>query len=91
MVSVLDDKEYLEQAHTVLAEHRRAFDAESPKFHEGFFFFYFSSLDLNGHTDVAAHRPQSPLYDAAAAAQYGGASRNFTSRSIRCSVKYFPS
>ncbi len=29
---VLDDKEYLEQARTVLAEHRRIFDAEFPKF-----------------------------------------------------------
>ena len=46
---VLDDKEYLQQSHTVLAEHRRAFDAEFPKFHDGLFFFYFSSLDLNGH------------------------------------------
>ncbi len=46
---VLDDKEYLEQARTVLAEHRRAFDAEFPKFQRGLFFFYFSSLDLNGH------------------------------------------
>ncbi len=46
---VLDDKEYLEQARTVLAEHRRAFDAEFPKFQQGLFFFYFSSLDLNAH------------------------------------------
>jgi len=49
MSSVLDDKEYLEQSRTVLAEHRRAFDAEFPKFQEGLFFFYFSSLDLNAH------------------------------------------
>jgi len=40
---VLDDKEYLEQARTVLAEHRRAFDVEFPKFQEGLFLFYFSS------------------------------------------------
>ncbi|HTR26290.1 MAG TPA: alkaline phosphatase family protein [Terriglobales bacterium] len=77
MVSVLDDKEYLEQAHTVLAEHRRAFDAEFPKFHDGFFFFYFSSLDLNGHMLWRLTDPQSPLYDAAAAAQYGGALEEF--------------
>ncbi len=32
---VLDDKEYLEQSRTVLAEHRRAFDAEFPKFQRG--------------------------------------------------------
>ena len=69
MASVLDDNEYLEQAHTVLAEHRRAFDAEFPKFHDGLFFFYFSSLDLNGHMLWRLTDPQSPLYDAAAAAQ----------------------
>jgi predicted AlkP superfamily phosphohydrolase/phosphomutase len=77
MVSVLDDKEYLEQAHTVLAEHRRAFDAEFPKFNDGFFFFYFSSLDLNAHMMWRLTDPQSPLYDASAAAQYGGSLEEF--------------
>lgn len=77
MVSVLDDKEYLEQSHTVLAEHRRAFDAEFPKFHNGFFFFYFSSLDLNAHMMWRLTDPLSPSYDAAAAAQYGGALEEF--------------
>jgi predicted AlkP superfamily phosphohydrolase/phosphomutase len=80
MVSVLDDKEYLEQAHTVLAEHRRAFDAEFPKFHDGLFFFYFSSLDLNGHMLWRLTDPQSPIYDPAAAAQYGGALEEFYSQ-----------
>jgi predicted AlkP superfamily phosphohydrolase/phosphomutase len=74
---VLDDKEYLEQAHTVLAEHRRAFDAEFPKFHDGLFFFYFSSLDLNGHMLWRLTDPQSPAYDAAAAAQYGASLEEF--------------
>ena len=74
---VLDDKEYLEQAHTVLTEHRRAFDAEFPKFREGVFFFYFSSLDLNGHMLWRLTDPQSPAYDAAQAAQYGSALEEF--------------
>ena len=74
---VLDDKEFLEQSHTVLAEHRRAFDAEFPKFHEGVFFFYFSSLDLNGHMLWRLTDPQSPAYDAALAAQYGTALEEF--------------
>jgi hypothetical protein len=74
---VLDDKEYLEQAHTVLAEHRRAFDAEFPKFHDGLFFFYFSSLDLNGHMMWRLTDPQHPAYDAALAAQYGTALEEF--------------
>ncbi len=77
MSDVLDDKEYLEQSHTVLAEHRRAFDAEFPKFHEGLFFFYFSSLDLNAHMMWRLTDPKSPMYDAASAAQYGGALEGF--------------
>ncbi len=74
---VLDDKEFLEQAHTVLAEHRRVFDAEFPKFHDGLFFFYFSSLDLNGHMMWRHTDPQHPGYDASLAAQYGTALEEF--------------
>jgi len=74
---VLDDKEFLEQAHTVLAEHRRVFDAEFPKFQDGLFFFYFSSLDLNGHMMWRHTDPQHPGYDAALAAQYGNALEEF--------------
>jgi predicted AlkP superfamily phosphohydrolase/phosphomutase len=74
---VLDDKEYLEQAHTVLAEHRRVFDAEFPKFGKGVFFFYFSSLDLNSHMMWRLMDPKHPQYDASAAAQYGSAIADF--------------
>jgi predicted AlkP superfamily phosphohydrolase/phosphomutase len=74
---VLDDKEYLEQARTVLAEHRRAFDVEFPKFHDGLFFFYFSSLDLNAHMMWRLTDPQHPGYDAALAAQYGSSLEEF--------------
>ena len=74
---VLDDKEFLEQSHTVLAEHRRAFDAEFPKVHQGRFFFYFSSLDLNAHMFWRLIDPQHPAYDAALSAQYGTALEEF--------------
>jgi predicted AlkP superfamily phosphohydrolase/phosphomutase len=74
---VLDDKEYLEQARTVLAEHRRAFDAEFPKFREGLFFFYFSSLDLNAHMMWRLTDPSHPAYDATLAAQYGNSLEEF--------------
>ena len=74
---VLDDQEFLEQSHTVLAEHRRVFDAEFPKFHEGLFFFYFSSLDLNAHMMWRHTDPQHPGYDAVLAAQYGAALEEF--------------
>ena len=69
--------EYLEQARTVLAEHRRIFDAEFPKFHEGVFFFYFSSLDLNSHMFWRLMDPKHPEYDATLAAQNGSAIEDF--------------
>jgi predicted AlkP superfamily phosphohydrolase/phosphomutase len=75
--AVLDDNEYLAQARTVLAEHRRIFDAEFPKFHEGVFFFYFSSLDLNSHMFWRLTDPAHPGYDAARAAQNGAAIEDF--------------
>jgi predicted AlkP superfamily phosphohydrolase/phosphomutase len=74
---VLDDKEYLEQAKTVLAEHRQIFNVEFPKFHSGLFFFYFSSLDLNSHMFWRLIDPLHPEYDAALAAQYGSALPEF--------------
>ena len=74
---VLDDKEFLEQSHTVLAEHRRAFDVEFPKFQQGLFFFYFSSLDLNAHMLWRLTDPQSPAYDAGLAARYGSSLEEF--------------
>ena len=74
---VLDDKEFLEQSKTVLAEHRRIFDREFPKFHSGMFFFYFSSLDLNSHMLWRLIDPHHPEYDAGAAAQYGSALPEF--------------
>jgi predicted AlkP superfamily phosphohydrolase/phosphomutase len=74
---VLDDQEYLEQAKTVLAEHRAIFDREFPKFHSGMFFFYFSSLDLNSHMFWRLLDPKHPEYDAVLAAQYGSAIDQF--------------
>ena len=74
---VFDDKEFLEQSHTVLAEHRAVFDKEFPKFHKGAFFFYFSSLDLNSHMMWRLMDPKHPEYDATLAAQYGSAIEEF--------------
>ena len=74
---VLDDTEYLQQARTVLAEHRRIFDAEFPKFHRGVFFFYFSSLDLNSHMFWRLMDPKHPEYDVTLAAQNGSAIEDF--------------
>ena len=74
---VLDDKEYLDQARTVLSEHRRIFDREFPKFQDGVFFFYFSSLDLNSHMFWRLMDTKHPEYDAALAAQNGSAIPDF--------------
>jgi len=74
---VLDDNEYLQEARTVLAEHRRIFDIEFPKFRRGVFFFYFSSLDLNSHMFWRLMDAKHPGYDAALAAQNGSAIREF--------------
>ncbi len=74
---VLDDNEYLQQARTVLAEHRRIFDAEFPKFKQGVFFFYFSSIDLNSHMFWRLMDPRHPEYDPALAAQNGSAIESF--------------
>jgi predicted AlkP superfamily phosphohydrolase/phosphomutase len=74
---MLDDKEYLQQARTVLTEHRRIFDKEFPKFQRGVFFFYFSSLDLNSHMFWRLMDPKHPEYDAALAAENGSAIESF--------------
>ena len=74
---VLDDGEYLQQAREVAAEQRRIFDAEFPKFHRGVFFFYFSSLDLNGHMMWRLMDSHHPAYDPTLAAQYGNALESF--------------
>ena len=74
---VLDDKEYRQQAERVLAEHRRIFDAEFPKFKDGVFFFYFSSLDLNSHMFWRLMDPKHPEYDAVLAAQNRSAIADF--------------
>jgi predicted AlkP superfamily phosphohydrolase/phosphomutase len=70
---VLDDDEYLAQAHSVLAEDRRIFDKEFPKFKRGVFFFYFSTVDLNSHMFWRLMDPKHPAYDAALAAKNGNA------------------
>jgi len=68
---LLNDDEYLEQARTVFEEQRRLFEHELARFRTGLFFFYFSSLDLNGHMFWRAIDPQSPSFDPELAAKHG--------------------
>jgi len=74
---MLDDNEYLQQARTVLAEHRRIFHAEFSRFERGVFFFYFSSLDLNSHMFWRLMDHKHPEYDATLAGQNGTAIAEF--------------
>jgi predicted AlkP superfamily phosphohydrolase/phosphomutase len=74
---MLNDNEYLEQARSVLAEHSRIFEVEFPKFKQGVFFFYISSLDLNSHMLWRLMDSKHPEYDATLAAQNGTAIEGF--------------
>src|SRR6266849_3521089 len=68
---LLNDDEYLEQARTVFEEQRRLFEHELARFRTGLFFFYFSSLDQNGHMFWRAIDPEFPAYDAELHAKHG--------------------
>lgn len=59
---VFTDAAYREQALFVLKEQERLFDYELGRFKSGFFFSYFSSLDLNSHMFWRAMDPLHPLY-----------------------------
>jgi len=63
---VLSNDEYLAQSRSVLAESRRLFSYQLGRFQEGFFFFYFSSIDQNCHMLWRNMDPTHPLYDPAA-------------------------
>ncbi|TFH16748.1 MAG: hypothetical protein E4H02_04775 [Lentisphaerales bacterium] len=59
---VLDDDEYRHQALYVLDENARLFEDSIARFRGGFFFHYFSSLDLNSHVFWRTLDPGHPLY-----------------------------
>ncbi|MCD6353292.1 MAG: alkaline phosphatase family protein [Proteobacteria bacterium] len=59
---IFTDNEYIEQAQFVLNERLRLYDYELSRFQEGFFFFYFSSLDLDSHMFWRTIDPSHPLY-----------------------------
>ncbi len=59
---VLDDDEYRAQATFVLDETNRLYEHTFARFDEGFYYCYFSSLDLNSHMFWRCHDPKHPLY-----------------------------
>jgi len=67
----LSDDEYRQQACIVLDETMRMFQRELGRFKQGFFFHYFSSLDLNSHAFWRAIDPGHPLYSAELAKRHG--------------------
>jgi predicted AlkP superfamily phosphohydrolase/phosphomutase len=70
---VLNDDEFLAQDRAVFHDERRIFDQEFAKFQQGFFFYYFSSLDLTSHMFWRLIDPQHPAYNAEMAQRNGGA------------------
>lgn len=68
---VFGDGEYRDQATRVLADELKMFEHEFNKFREGFFFQYFSTLDLNSHMFWRTLDPGHPLYSAELAREQG--------------------
>src|SRR5579863_1974917 len=68
---ILSNGEYRQQATFVLDERMRFFQHELARFERGFFFHYFSNLDLSSHVFWRTIDHQHPLYSAALAAEHG--------------------
>jgi predicted AlkP superfamily phosphohydrolase/phosphomutase len=69
---VLNDREYLQQACSVLNDQLRIFDLELARFHAGLLFVYFSSVDLNSHMFWRAFDADHPATDPEVRARFGG-------------------
>lgn len=68
---VLSDDEFRQQSLFVHQESMRLFHSELPRFKEGLFFFYFSSLDQNSHAFWRTLDKDHPLYTPELAAAHG--------------------
>lgn len=68
---VFDDADFLEQSWFVLEERLRMLEHELNRYKSGFFYFYFSSLDLNSHAFWRAMDPGHPLYTEELARDFG--------------------
>ncbi|MGE5191554.1 MAG: alkaline phosphatase family protein [Deltaproteobacteria bacterium] len=68
---VLSNGEYREQAGFVVNERMRFFEHELARFQRGFFFYYFSTLDLSSHVFWRTLDPRHPSYSAELAAEHG--------------------
>ncbi len=68
---MLSSAEYRQQATFVLDERMQFFKHELARFDRGFFFHYFSNLDLSSHVFWRTIDQKHPLYSAALAAEHG--------------------
>ena len=68
---VFSDDDYRQQATFCLEENMRMYENEFAKFDKGFFYCYFSCLDLNSHAFWRTIDPQHPLYTPELAARHG--------------------
>jgi predicted AlkP superfamily phosphohydrolase/phosphomutase len=67
---ILDDAEYLAQSRMVLDEQLKIFDLELRRFRSGLLFFYFSSIDENGHMFWRAWDERHPAHTPELGAKY---------------------
>ena len=68
---VFNDDEFRVQSTFVLEERMRFLRHELDRYQDGFFYFYFSTLDLNSHAFWRCHDPGHPLYTRALAEAHG--------------------
>lgn len=68
---MLDDDDYRNQAEFVFEESLRLFEHTFNDWRDGFFFFYFSTLDQNQHAFWRAIDPRHPLYNPKLAQTHG--------------------
>ena len=77
---VLSDEEYFHQAKIVLEENFKILEYQLSRFDDGFFFFYFSSLDQNCHMLWRLFDPSHPMYQPNASDELKNAVRFFYRR-----------
>jgi len=77
---IFSNEEFLSQSKQVLEERLKVLDYEFSRFHEGLFFFYFSSVDQNSHMMYRFLHPEHHLYEPDASQEAKEAMAYFYSR-----------
>jgi len=87
---VFTEEEYLTQADIVLAESFRGLDATLADFDDGFYYYYFSSVDQNTHMMWRTMDPGHPLYEPHASARVKGAVEHYYREMDRALARVLP-